>query len=134
MLGKTKAKTPKEYIESLPEPRRSEVRALHRLITKTAPQLKPKVGSYGIGYGSYHYRYASGHAGQMCRMGFSPRKASLVLYLPHPPDRDALLARLGKHATGVGCLYIKKLADVDASALEALVQASWSHGSTLSQA
>lgn len=58
-------------------------------------------------------------------MGFAARKSALTLYMAHPPDRDALLARLGKHSTGVGCLYIKKLADVDAGALKDLVAASW---------
>ncbi|MGH9788260.1 MAG: hypothetical protein ACRD4U_06120 [Candidatus Acidiferrales bacterium] len=59
MKGKSKAKTPKEYIEGLKEPQRGEIRELHKLITRTAPKLKAKMWSGMIGYGSYHYRYAS---------------------------------------------------------------------------
>jgi hypothetical protein len=88
--------------------------------------LKPTMwGPSIVGFDSKSYRYASGHSGEICRMGFSPRKGALVLYMAHPPEREALLARLGKHSIGKGCLYIKKLADVDMVVLEALVRASW---------
>ncbi|MDV3457749.1 DUF1801 domain-containing protein [Sphingomonas sp. HF-S4] len=76
-----------------------------------------------VGFGRYHYRYDSGHAGEMCRLGLSPRKPELVLYvLDGSPRQAALLARLGKHKTGKSCLYIKKLADVDMAVLEELVR------------
>lgn len=72
-----------------------------------------------IGFGSYHYKYDSGHEGDMCRLGFSPRKAELVLYvLTEDPGQTEKLTRLGKHKTGKSCLYIKKLADVDMAVLE----------------
>jgi len=61
----------------------------------------------------------------MCRVGFSPRKAKLVLYLPGFPD--AMLARLGKHSVGKSCLYIGKLADIDMAVLEEMVRAAWLH-------
>jgi hypothetical protein len=75
-----------------------------------------------IGFGSYHYIYESGRQGDMPLAGFSPRKAATVLYgMTGFSESEALLAKLGKHTTGGGCLYIKKLADVDQKALEALV-------------
>ena len=81
-----------------------------------------------IGFGSYRYRYDSGHGGEMCRIGFSPRKAELVLYaLNAYTDQDTLLGRLGKHKAGKGCLYIKRLADVDMAVLEQILQARIAH-------
>ena len=82
-----------------------------------------------IGYGSYHYKYDSGRGGTMCRAGFSPRKGAQVLYvmggLAESALVAALLGRLGNHTTGKGCLYIKKLADVDMAVVEALAALSW---------
>ena len=83
-----------------------------------------------IGYGEYHYRYDSGHEGDAMRMGFSPRKAELVLYvLGVNPERqaeeDALLARLGKHRIGKCCLYVRRLDQVDEAVLEQLATLSW---------
>lgn len=75
-----------------------------------------------VGFGRYHYRYDSGHEGEMCVLGFSPRKAAFSIYLSCQIDRHArLLARLGKHKTGKGCLYVKRLADIDLEVLEALL-------------
>ena len=74
------------------------------------------------GFGTYHYTYESGREGDMPLAGFSPGKAATVLYgMMGFSDSEALLAKLGKHTTGKGCLYIKKLADVDQKVLEALV-------------
>lgn len=83
-----------------------------------------------VGFGRYHYRYESGHEGDSCLVGFSPRKAAISIYLhgTHYADvaaeRDALLSRLGRHTMGKGCLYVKTLADVDLSVLEELVRLS----------
>ena len=75
-----------------------------------------------MGFGSYHYRYESGREGDMPVVGLSPRKAATVLYnVKGSVDSEALLAQLGKYATGKGCLYIKKLSDVDQKVLEALI-------------
>jgi hypothetical protein len=93
--------------------------------------LEPKMwGPSIIGYGSYDYRYDSGRTGTMCRAGFSPRKAALTLYLvdghgDRQADADGLFARLGRHSTGKSCLYVKRLDQVDAGALEGLVALSW---------
>ena len=76
-----------------------------------------------IGFGSYHYRYESGREGDMCRIGFSPRKTSLVLYImPGFSGEAEVLAKLGKHKTGASCLYINRLKDVDMTVLEDMVK------------
>lgn len=76
-----------------------------------------------VGFGSYHYVYESGREGDAPMVGFSPRKAAHVLYgATGFSGAEALLAKLGKHTTGKGCLYIKKLADVNVVALEALIE------------
>mgnify|MGYP006217415895 CR=1 FL=1 len=79
-----------------------------------------------IGFGKYRYRYDSGREGEMLRVGFSPRKTNLALYLTSkPPAYADHLTSLGKHKTGASCLYINKLPDVDLQVLESLVAASW---------
>ena len=82
-------------------------------------------GASIIGFGSYHYKGASGREGDWPLTGFSPRKQALTLYLMHGFDAHAdLLKKLGKYKTSVGCLYIKKLDDVDKKVLKELVTAS----------
>ena len=102
--------------------RRSDAQALVKLMQSVAG-VKPQMwGPSIIGFGSYHYRYESGREGDMPLIGFSPRKGATVLYNVIGFSESAtLLARLGKHTTGKGCLYIKKLADVDQEVLQALV-------------
>ena len=77
-----------------------------------------------VGFGSYHYRYASGHEGEICLAGFSPRSSALVVYLGPALQNKQLVAKLGKHKRGVGCLYIKKLDDVDRGVLRKLIEHS----------
>ena len=96
--------------------------ALMAEVTGLAPTMW---GPSIIGFGKRTYDLSGGKQGQICALGFSPRKASLVLYLKHTEDWDQRLAGLGKHSTGKGCLYIKKLADVDAGALKDLIAQSW---------
>ena len=82
-------------------------------------------GSSIVGFGRYRYRYASGRSGEMPRIGFSPRKQSLTVYvMPGFSSYEELLSRLGKHRTGKSCLYINKLADVDMGVLEELIGSS----------
>lgn len=84
--------------------------------------FKPKMwGPTIIGFGSYHYKYASGHEGDSCIIGFSPRKAEFSLYVFSPTDESKkLLTSLGKHKMGKACMYVKKLADIDLKVLEKL--------------
>jgi len=111
------------YIEALTnQTSRADAKALVQLMQRATGE-KPKMwGPSIIGFGSYHYKYDSGREGDAPIIGFSPRKAATVLYnTAGCGDREALLAKLGKHTTGKGCLYIKKLADVDQGVLGALV-------------
>jgi len=91
--------------------------------------MQPKLwGASIIGFGSYHYKYDSGREGDAPLLGFSPRKANLVLYvLTNFKGQEDLLSRLGKHKTGKVCLYINKLADIDLSVLEDIVQNAFNH-------
>jgi len=101
---------------------RADAKALVKLM-QSATGEKPKMwGPSIIGFGSYHYTYESGREGDAPLIGFSPRKAATVLYgATGCGDSEALLTKLGKHSTGKGCLYIKKLADVDHKVLEDMV-------------
>ena len=119
-----------DYIAALPEPARradaAKLDELYRRVTGFEPKMW---GPSIIGYGSYSYKYESGREGTSCRAGFSPRKAAHVLYvldgMAESAPVAALLGKLGKHTTGKGCLYIKKLADVDVAVVEQLVALSW---------
>jgi hypothetical protein len=107
------------------ETRRADAKALVKLM-QSATGEKPKMwGPSIVGFGSYHYTYESGREGDMPLAGFSPRKAATVLYgLMGSGESEALAGKLGKYTSGKGCLYIKKLADVDQKVLEALVAKS----------
>ncbi len=90
---------------------------------------EPKMwGSSIIGFGSYHYKYASGREGDWFQTGFSPRKQSLTLYIMSGFEQyEELLGKLGKHSTGKSCLYVKKNADVDLDVLRELIKLSVEH-------
>jgi hypothetical protein len=111
------------FVDTLADPvRRSDTEALIRLMQKASGEKPRMWGPSIVGFGSYHYKYESGREGDMPVIAFSPRKAATVLYgLIGFGEATALLAKLGKHSTGKGCLYIKKLADVDQHTLEALI-------------
>jgi hypothetical protein len=110
------------FIDALPDDKRADAKTLIKLMREATGE-KPKMwGPSIIGFGAYHYKYPSGREGDSLLVGFSPRKPATVLYgLLGNADTDALLARLGKHTMGKGCLYIKKLADVDLKVLEILI-------------
>ncbi len=100
--------------------RKADAKALVELMQKASGE-KPKMwGASIVGFGSRHYRYESGREGEMPLIAFSPRKAATVLYGLGVSDAEELLSRLGKHSTGKGCLYIKRLDDVDLNVLEAM--------------
>jgi hypothetical protein len=90
---------------------------------KQITREKPKMwGPSIIGFGSYHYKYESGREGDMCIIGFSPRKQSLTIYIMPGFDRyEKLMKKLGKFKTGKSCLYINKLEDVDIKVLRELI-------------
>ena len=115
------------FLAQVPDDRRREdarrLCALMREITGEPPAMW---GSSIVGFGSYHYRYTSGHEGDSALASFSPRRHNLAIYLVGEfADRhQAALARLGPHKTGKGCLYIRRLADVDPDALRELIDRS----------
>ena len=116
-----------DFLDAVPDPvRRADGKAVDAMVRRVTGFEPIMWGPTIIGYGSYHYRYDSGHGGDACRLGLSPRKAELVLYvLADRPGLDADLKQLGKHRTGKVCLYIRKLADVDLDVLERIVRGSW---------
>ncbi|MEO6150660.1 MAG: DUF1801 domain-containing protein [Mucilaginibacter sp.] len=95
-------------------------------IFKNQTGFEPKMwGPSIIGFGSYHYKYASGHEGDAPLTGFSPRKDAISLYtMCGPNGKDEMLARFGKHKAAKGCVYIKKLDDVDEDVLREMISAS----------
>ena len=108
-----------------PPERRADAKIIRTMMERLSGEPATMWGPSIIGFGRYHYRYDSGREGDMARIGFSPRRAELVLYLSDGfPDHAALMARLGKHRTGKSCLYIKRLSDIDLGVLEELVVAS----------
>jgi hypothetical protein len=113
------------FIDDQPsEAVRDDCRALMKLMRELTGAEPYMYGPSIVGFGSYHYRYASGHEGDAPLLAFSPRKPELVIYVnPEAmlPDR---LAKLGKHRATKSCVYVKRLADIDAKALKALLKAS----------
>lgn len=103
----------------------STIIEMMKKITKEEPKMW---GPSIIGFGQYHYKYASGHEGDMCAIGFSPRKPALTLYvLAGFSKRDELLKKLGKYKIGKACLYIKSLDDVDLKVLKELIAESYKY-------
>ncbi len=105
--------------------RRRECRELLKLMREVTG-LRPKLwGSSIIGYGTYHYRYATGREGDWFLTGFSPRKSAISIYIMSGFSGSGnLMKKLGKHKTGVGCLYVRKLEDVDQLVLRELIRDS----------
>ena len=112
------------FIDSLPEPRRDDTKALVKLMQAVSRQ-KPKMwGPPIVGFGSYHYRYDSGREGDMPLICFLPRKSATVVYNMGSADK-ALLDKLGKHKLSGNCLHIKRLSAVDPKVLRTLVTKSF---------
>lgn len=108
--------------------RRADAEVLAAMMERLTGEAPRMWGPSIVGFGSYDYTYDSGHSGTACRLGFSPRKAELVLYvLTGEPEQEAQLARLGKHKTGKSCLYVKKLTDVDMAVLEEITRGALAH-------
>lgn len=106
-----------------PEKKRADSLALDAIFRRVTGWNPVMWGSSMVGYGSYHYRYASGREGDFLATGFAPRKANLSIHImPGYQDYSAILDRLGKHKIGKSCLYLHKLADVDESVLEELIR------------
>lgn len=125
---KTKASV-KDFLDSIEdETKRRDAKAVDKLMREVTGEKPQMWGPTIVGYGQYHYVYASGREGDWMQVGFSPRKAALTLYIMPGFERyDGLMQKLGKYTTGKSCLYLKKLADVDMEVLRELVAASVEH-------
>ncbi|WDF62189.1 DUF1801 domain-containing protein [Flavobacterium sp. KACC 22763] len=102
--------------------KRNDAFELLKIIEKITG-FEPKMwGPSIIGFGSYHYKYESGHEGDAPLAGFSPRKTAMTVYFYLPEEkREALLSKLGKHTSSKACIYIKKLADIDIETLKKII-------------
>lgn len=102
--------------------RRADAFDLRAMMERLSGEPAVMWGASIVGFGTYHYRYDSGHSGSWARIGFSPRAREMVIYLMDGyTQRGEQLARLGKHRIGKSCLYINRLSDVDQSVLEAMI-------------
>lgn len=114
------------FIDSVePEWKRDDARKILKLMQKISGEEPVMWGSAIVGFGKYHYKYESGREGDWFLTGFSPRKTSLTIYMMAGyKGQDELLEKLGKYKKSVGCLYIKKLEDVDLKILEEMTKKS----------
>lgn len=119
----------KDFIEKVPdEQKRKDSYELLSMMESITGEKAVMWGPSIIGFGKYHYKYASGHEGDACLTGFSPRKAAISLYIMGAvSENQILLSRLGKYKKAVGCLYIKRLSDIDKKVLEQLIKESVDH-------
>lgn len=115
------------FINSVENPtRRADAKVVLEMLSRKTGFPAKMWGPTIIGFGSYHFKYESGREGDNLRIGFSPRKANLVMYImPGYTEFDDILARIGKYKTGKSCFYVNKLADIDLKVLEELVDAGW---------
>ncbi|CAM4034359.1 DUF1801 domain-containing protein [Mesobacillus thioparans] len=115
-----------EFIECVDSPKkREDAYRLLDIFTETTGYPAKMWGPSIIGFGSYHYKYESGHEGDAPLVGFSPRKAKISLYFATgDTEREALLKEFGKHTSGKACVYINKLMDIDIDVLKALINQS----------
>ena len=125
---KTRASVAKFLASIEDEKRRKDSRAVLKMMKEITGDKPEMWGPAIIGFGSYHYTYASGREGDWFLTGFSPRKQALTLYIMSGFSKyDALLKKLGKFKTGKACLYIKKLEDIHLPTLEELIRRSVEH-------
>jgi hypothetical protein len=118
----------KKFLDGVDPKRRDDCLALVDIMQKITGEKPRMWGPSIVGFGSYHYTYASGREGDWPLCGFSPRKQNLTLYIMTGFSKyDELLENLGKHSTGVSCLYIKRLDDVHVPTLKKLIKSSVAH-------
>lgn len=126
MKGQLDVKTPAEYIAAVDDKRRPDIAALDTLIRKHAPKLEPVIMGGMLGYGPFHYRYASGREGEACKLSIASNASYISLYC-FASDEEGYVAerydgRLGKANIGKSCVMFRKLGDLDEKALVALIK------------
>ncbi len=114
------------FLETVTDPvKRADSDRLIKLMTAATGEPATMWGPSIIGFGRYHYRYATGHEGEAALVGFSPRKAAISLYTwCEAEGKDDLLERLGTHRAGKGCVYVRRLSDIDEAVLIELIDRS----------
>jgi hypothetical protein len=113
--------SPASFIKTLPVQQRRDAEELMAMMLEITGEPPKMWGSSIVGFGTIHFLYNSGREGDICLVGFSARKTSLVLYLGEALQDRSLMDRLGKHTRGKGCLYIRTLDDIDPDVLRTLV-------------
>lgn len=120
--------TPLQFLRSVPEPQRAELLKLHTLIRETVPELKPSVASGGVGYGPYHYKYASGREGDSFIVALAPRKNSISLYVTGYANgkylAESYAPKLGKASCGKSCVRFRRVGQLHEPALRSLLRAA----------
>ena len=120
----TGASVPRFLDAVTPPARAADAQKLDRLFSRVTGFAPRMWGDSIVGYGQYHYRYASGREGDFLATGFAPRKSALSIYImPGYADYSEMLTRLGKHKTGRACLYVTRLAHIDLDVLAELIRA-----------
>lgn len=126
MIKPTNAKTPEEYIAQIEEPRKSEIVTLYNLIYETAPTLKPYMQSGMIGFGKYHYKYASGREGDWFMIGLASQKNYISVYVCAAIDNKYIAERykekFPKASIGKSCIRFKSTQDIDLAVLRELFE------------
>ncbi len=114
------------FVKGIEDPqKRKDCQAIAKMMRAATGARAKMWGETIVGYGDWHYKYASGRDADWFQVGFSPRKQNITVYIMNGfSTYEKLLAKLGKHKTGKSCLYIKRLSDVDVDVLEALINAS----------
>jgi hypothetical protein len=111
-----------DFLAAAPANRRDDARVISRMMAEITGEPPVMWGPSIVGFGTYRYTYASGRTGDWPIVGFSPRKASLVLYVSRGFDgAGELLARLGRHEVSQACIYVKRLSDLDVDVLRELI-------------
>jgi hypothetical protein len=115
------------FLSGIPdEKKRTDASAILELMQEVTKEPPKMWGDSIVGFGNYHYKYASGHEGNSCLTGFSPRKQDLTIYINTGFEaHQELMEQLGKYKTGKVCLYVKKLEDIKLPVLKKLVKASF---------
>jgi uncharacterized protein YdhG (YjbR/CyaY superfamily) len=126
MFKTTDAKTPDEYIEKIEEPRRSEIKQLNELIKKTVPDLEPRIEYGMIGYGTFHYKYASGREGNASLIALASQKNYISVYVLAVKEGQYLAEsyrdQLPKANIGKSCIRFKKIEDIDLDVLQEVIR------------
>lgn len=126
MFKPTTAKTPEEYIDRIEEPRRSQMQQIHDLIVKTVPDLKPHIMAGMIGYGTYHYKYASGREGDWAIIALACQKNYISVYVCASDGKEYVVEKykkqLPKASIGKSCIRFKKPEDIDRPLLQKIIR------------